>query len=119
MNLRHPAATWAAITPLAPIHIDCTTALMLKILDGKCRMSGEEKDVMAVVYDMVKERTGHVLDAGVHELIREARQAPDDALLMRVYEQRLLAETMISRPVMKAFKAMLRKEGILSAKDAE
>jgi hypothetical protein len=30
-----------------------------------------------------------------------------------VYEKRVLAETMISRPVMKGFKGMIRAEGLL------
>ena len=34
-------------------------------------------------------------------------------MVERIYEQRLLAETAISRPVMKAYKAMLRTAGVL------
>jgi hypothetical protein len=43
----------------------------------------------------------------------------DEAMVERIYEQRLLAETMISRPVMKAYKAMLRSSGILDEKQEE
>jgi hypothetical protein len=32
----------------------------------------------------------------------------------QVYEQRVLAETMISRPVMKGFKALLRERGLFA-----
>ena len=31
-----------------------------------------------------------------------------------IYERRVLAETAISRPVMKAFKAMIRAEGLFA-----
>lgn len=38
-----------------------------------------------------------------------------DGMRSRVYETRVLAETMISRPVMKGFKARLRRDGVLPA----
>lgn len=112
-----PAARWAAQNLFDPVHIDCTTAVMLKILDGKCKMGEGEKAVMAVLYDAVKNRPGKLLPPEIHILIATARAAEDDALVMAVYEQRLLAETMISRPVMKAYKAMLRREGILDSRN--
>ncbi len=110
----HPAAVWAARTVFDPVQIDCTTAVMLKILDGKCRMFEAEKRAVAAVYAIVHKQPGRLLDAGVHALIRQAQAAPADAaLLERVYEQRVLAETAISRPVMKAYKAWLRAEGVI------
>jgi hypothetical protein len=108
-----PVAAWAEQAELDPVHVDCATAVMLKILDGKCKMNAREKAVMAVIYEVVKDRPGKLLDPAVHALIAEARAEPGDGILERVYEQRLLAETMISRPVMKGFKAMLRQEGII------
>lgn len=109
----HPAALWAAQTQLEPIHIDCTTAVMLKILDGKCKMNPLEKEVMAIVYDVVKDRPMQLLDSGIHELIAVARADPAETILHDVYEQRMYAEQRISRPVMKAYKAMLRQAGII------
>ena len=29
---------WVLEHPLSPAHVDCATAVMLKILDGKCKM---------------------------------------------------------------------------------
>jgi hypothetical protein len=107
------AATWARNWNAEPIHVDCTTTVMLKILDGKCKMNSEEKQVIAVIYDVIKHLPGKLLDDSVHQLIAEARLKPDEKILEEVYEQRLYAEQMISRPIMKAYKAMLRKEGIL------
>jgi hypothetical protein len=104
------------LPPLRPIEVDCATAVMLKILDGKCKMPRGEKAVMEGLYDAVKERRGELLDAGLHAVIGTARAGMDDELRERIYEQRLYAETMISRPVMKAFKAMLRREGVLPEK---
>lgn len=107
------AAAWAATAHLEPREIDCATALMLKIIDGKCRMNPAEKAIMAVVYDVVKDRPGRHLGAADHVLIALARDSRDPDLLGRVYERRVLAETMISRPAMKAYKAMLREVGVL------
>lgn len=106
--------TWAAEREFDPVHIDCATALMLKILDGKCKMNEQEKQVMAVVYDVVKSRASKLLDPRVHQLIALARIELNEQLIEKIYEQRLYAEQMISRPVMKAYKAMLRQQGILA-----
>ncbi len=106
-------ARWALTHPLAPIHVDCATAVMLKILDEKCKMRTEEKRVMELLYDEVKTQPGRLLDAALHLLITQAREHPDEATKNIIYEKRLLAETAISRPVMKGFKAMIRQEGLL------
>ncbi len=115
MTPEHVAA-WAATHALSPIHIDCAVTVMLKILDGKCKMPAQEKVVMALLYDRIKHLPGQLLEQGVHELIESARNADDEALKNLIYEKRLLAETAISRPVMKGFKAMIRAEGLLPAK---
>jgi hypothetical protein len=112
MNLQSVAA-WVEANKLEPIDIDCTSAVMLKILEGKCKMNADEKAVMAMLYNAVKDRPGKLLGRDIHQLITTARTQPDEAILEQVYEQRLYAEQMISRPVMKAFKAMLRQNGLL------
>lgn len=114
MTARH-VTTWAHRHPLSPVHVDCATAVMLKILDGKCKMSHEEKVYMALLYNLVKHRPGVLLGDEVHRMIADAYRHLDDAMRERIYEQRVLAETMISRPVMKGFKAMLREEGLFQA----
>jgi hypothetical protein len=114
---RDRVARWVETHPLEPIHVDCATAVMLKILDGKCKMRETEKVVMALLYDEVKTCPGRLLDGAVHALIAAARGSPDEALRNLVYEKRVLAETAISRPVMKGFKAMIRREGLLDGAD--
>lgn len=114
-ELARHAAAWAAAADLAPREIDCTIALMLKIIDGKCRMDAGDKAVMAVVYDAVRDRPGLQLGEAEHQLIAQTRQGADEHQRMAVYERRVLAETMISRPVMKAWKARLREAGVLAA----
>ncbi len=107
-------ATWAQTAVLSPLDVDCAVTLMLKIIDGKCRMDGPEKAAMAVIYDVVQAWPGERLDPSLRALIEETRHGvPDEAARMAVYEQRLLAETRLSRPVMKAYKARLRAEGVL------
>ena len=105
--------SWLEKNPLQPVHIDCTTTVMLKILDGKCKMNDDEKSVVALLYNIVKDRPGELLGQDIHQLINVARTKPDDDVLELVYEQRLYAEQMISRPVMKAYKAMLRHHGLI------
>ena len=116
-DFRHSA--WALQNLRDPTHIDCVTTVMLKILDGKCKMGEPEKAVMTVLYDLVKDRPGRLLGPDVHELITTARSCGEESMVMVVYEQRLLAETMISRPVMKAFKALLRRQGILGSQEGD
>jgi len=113
MNPQHPAARWAEQHLADPVHIDCTTTVMLKILDGKCKMNEDDKAVITILYDAVKDRTGRLFGAEYHALIAQARQKMDETMTMFIYEKRLLAETMLSRPVMKAYKAWLREQGIL------
>lgn len=51
---------------------------------------------------------------GPWAVIAGARGPLDDALRERIYEQRVLAESMISRPVMKGFKAQIRAQGLFA-----
>jgi hypothetical protein len=110
---------WAAAAALSPIELDCVTAVQLKILDGKCKMNPAEKAVMARIYDVTKTRPGKLLGDDVHRLIAAAYRDAGESMKMRVYEQRLYAETMIGRPTMKAFKAMLRTEGLIGIPNSE
>jgi hypothetical protein len=112
-------ARWVQAHPLSPIHVDCAVTVMLKILDGKCKMRAAEKHVMEWLYDEVKNQSGLLLDTPVHGLIQQARANLDEAMKNIIYENRLLAETAISRPVMKAFKAMIRQEGLLDDTESD
>ena len=115
MDSHQQIADWARTAVLSPLDVDCVVTLMLKIIDGKCRMADPEKAAMAVIYDVVRGRPGERLDPSLRALIAETRDGvPDEARRMAVYAQRLLAETQLSRPVMKAWKARLRAEGVLS-----
>ena len=107
-------AAWVARHPLVAEHVDCATAVMLKILDGKCKMNSDEKQVMRHLYHAVKQQPGVLLGDDMHALIANADNAADEAMRDTIYEYRVLAETMISRPVMKGFKALIRQQGLFA-----
>jgi hypothetical protein len=107
---------WLLSHPPTPLQIDCVVTIMLKILDGKCKMPEAEKVVITLVYDRVKLQSGELFTGEIHHLIARARvQHDNEALKMQIYEMRLLAETQLSRPVMKKFKAYIREQGLLTA----
>lgn len=106
-------AQWVRQHPLSPLEVDCVVAVMLKILDGKCKMPAQEKQRMTQLYDTVCHEPHARLSAEIHTLIAVARADLNEAMGQQIYEQRVLAETIISRPVMKAFKARLRMQGLL------
>ncbi|SMF28350.1 hypothetical protein SAMN02745866_01817 [Alteromonadaceae bacterium Bs31] len=105
-------AEWLCKNPLSTIEIDCCITVKLKILDGKCKMSREDKRFMAALYEATKHRESQVFQNDIHRFIAAVGQERDEAQCMAVYEKRLMAETMISRPVMKAFKARIRTAGL-------
>lgn len=113
MSAAH-VARWVQTHALTASDIDCITTVMLKILDGKCKMGNVEKIVMAQLYDAVQHSDGERFGGDYHRLIASARAAAGEELKNRIYEQRVLAETVLSRPVMKAFKAMIREQGLFA-----
>lgn len=106
---------WLTHTPLSATEVDCATTVMLKILDGKCKMKPVEKQVMERLYDAVKHQPGVLFHADMHSFIAYARAHLSEDLKLRIYEKRVLAETELSRPVMKAFKARIRAAGLFAA----
>ena len=111
--------TWLTRNPLTPEQVDCATAVMLKILDGKCKMNAAEKPIMRALYHAVKQQPGRRLSDDLHRTIAAAEQSCNDEFRERIYEQRVLAETIISRPVMKAFKRQIRDQGLFTVVAAE
>jgi len=105
-------AHWVRTHPLSPSDVDCAITVMLKILDGKCKMAPEEKQVMAWLYDAVLGLPTQRFGADEHALVARGRSMLDEPMREQIYERRVLAESMISRPVMKAFKAMIRAQGL-------
>ena len=109
-NTQHPAAEWADKTVLSPSQIDCTTAIMLKILDYKCKMSYEAQEALIAIYQVVKTREAALFDAEIHALITQAEQQPTEHVVQQIHELRVYAEQTIPKPVMKAYKQFLREQ---------
>lgn len=76
-------------------------------------MIPDEKAFMADLYDQIKHLNVALLPADIHQLIAQAREGMDEEMIESLYEQRLYAEQMITRPTMKGFKSRLRDEGFL------
>jgi len=106
---------WLRQHPLSRIEVDCATTVMLKIMDGKCKMIPEEKRVMTLLYDAVKHLPGELFTGeNIHAFIDSVRASSNEDIRMEIYEKRLMAETMLSRPLMKQFKARIRRQGLFS-----
>lgn len=110
MDGPHPAARWAANTPLDSLQVDCVTAEMLKILDHKCEMPPEEQIALMAVYSVVKERRNCLLlDDSIHDVIEHALRYGDIASSERIHNLRLYAEQEIPKVVMHHFMRYLRE----------
>ena len=105
----HPAAQWAVLAGFTPEQVDCTTAVVLKILDNKCKMLPGEKLAVMAVYDAVRHLGAPLFDRAVHDAIRAARQEPGTLTLEAIHPLRVHAEAAIPKPVMKRYKAFLRE----------
>ncbi len=104
----HPATAWAQSITFDASQVDCTTTVVLKILDNKCKMLPGEKAAVMCIYDVVKLQPGKLFDEEAHATISKARMQSDEATLHQIHELRAYAEVNIPKPVMKAYKAMLR-----------
>jgi len=104
----HPAAQWAIQSAFTPEQVDCTTAVVLKILDNKCKMLPGEKLAVMAIYDIVRHLAAPLFDPTVHDAIRAARQQPGTQMLAAIHPLRVQAEAAIPKPVMKRYKAFLR-----------
>jgi hypothetical protein len=107
VTLQHPAAKWAMETAFEISQLDCITTIMLKILDGKCKMEEADKNALSAVYDVVKSCLGHNVDGSTHALIATHRSNPSEASSEQIHVWREQAEASIQKPIMKAFKQFL------------
>ena len=110
LNMRvHPAAEWALSSNFGPVEVDCTTAVVLKILDNKCKMLPGEKSAVLAIYDAVKWMPSSLFDVEVHQHISQARDNRDETILPIIHKLRIQAENNIPKPVMTHYKALLRE----------
>lgn len=104
------SAQWARQRSLSAEQIDCTTAVVLKILDGKCKMGATDAEAVIGLYHTLDTRAGALFDSEVHRLIALALHEMEVELVEPIHQLRLQAESLIPKPVMKRYKAMLRNE---------
>ena len=104
----NPAAEWAIEACFNAEQVDCTTAVVLKILDNKCKMLPGEKAAVLAIYDVVMRMPAPLFDEAVHAAIADARENPDSMVLDAIHQFRIRAEAEIPKPVMKRYKAFLR-----------
>lgn len=107
MATKEQIASWANDTGFTASDIDCTTAVVLKILDQKCKMESIAMHAVIMLYDIVKTHTGKILGPEVHKTIQMARSQPTDEVMLNIHTLRVHAESVIDKPVMKAYKQML------------
>jgi hypothetical protein len=88
---------------------DCAITVALKIADDSCKMDAYEKEVFMRLYRSLGEEESTLFTIEVHGLIDEAVDAPSAFLFAKVKAEREAAMEAITRPNMKAFKAMVRK----------
>ena len=104
----HPVTQWAMEMTFDATQVDCTTTVVLKILDNKCKMLPGEMAAVMCIYDVVKLQPGKLFDDAAHATISQARTQPDEVTKTLIHELRIYAEANIPKPVMKAYKAVLR-----------
>jgi len=103
---------WAETAHLDSAQRDCVTAVVLKVLDAKCKMAPGQQEAMLAIYDTLGADGGGLFDQAVHQSIEQARSSPhlEASLRERIHQLRLEAEARIAKPTMKAFKVRLRRE---------
>jgi hypothetical protein len=104
----HPAAQWAVEAGFTPEQVDCTTTVVLKILDNKCKMLPGEKAAVMAIYDAVRHFPAPLFDVAAHDAIQTARLALSPTTRDTIHQLRVDAEAAIPKPVMKRYKAFLR-----------
>jgi hypothetical protein len=87
---------------------DCAITVALKITDDSCKMDDYEKSVFMALYDALPEQTSLFFDPAVFTVIAQGRKEPSARVFAQIKALREEAMASISRPKMKAFKAVVR-----------
>jgi len=98
---------WAGSNDFNLQQVDCLIALMLKILDGKCKMDADTQAIVQLIYQQAHRNRSHLFDERIHGFIDRAFEQPDLLVLRHVHALRRYAEDVIPRTVMKGFKQYL------------
>ena len=106
----HPRLrAWAESGRCTPQDRDCTTAVVLKVLDHKCQMDDASQALVVALYDRILHMPGELFADDVDALIARFRGAGEGARPEEdIHQARLDAEARLPKPVMKAYKQRLR-----------
>lgn len=69
---------------------------------------------MGALYEEIKQLPSQLF-TDVHQFIESLGDDITESKKLEIYEKRLMAETMLSRPVMKKFKAKIRQAGLFDS----
>jgi hypothetical protein len=86
---------------------DCVTAIVLKVLDEKCKMPAEKQAAIIAIYAQTRKGPGALFHPELHRLIEQVIRSRDKHSLQEIHVFRQLAEASIPKPVMKTFKTFL------------
>lgn len=106
---------WALNYEFTKQDYEYATTLTLKILDKKCKMSPEDQEIFMIVYDSMLNREDRALSSQLNSFIQKARDENNPFEVKCAYSDdihnlRVKAEESMQRPIMKAYKAMVREE---------
>ncbi len=99
-----------AVKSFTPFERDCCITVALKISDDSCKMDEYEKSIFMEFYDQLPFQESKFFHSDVYKLITQARTSPNVHIYAEVKKLREDAMDMITRPKMKAFKALARKK---------
>lgn len=103
----HAANVLTTAQQFTPEQVDCTTSVVLKILDGKCKMMFDAQQSIMAIYDVVKYQKGDKLGDSVHRAISDMLCHPSAQVIAKIHQLRIHAEAVIPKSTMKSYKAIL------------
>lgn len=106
---------WALNYNFSKQDYEYATTLTLKILDNKCKMSSEDQEIFMIVYDSMLRKEDKPLKSELNSFIQKARDEENPFEVKCAYKEdihnlRVKFEESMQRPIMKAYKTMVREE---------
>jgi hypothetical protein len=111
MNDLDSVFTWAQHNDFTQEELKYATILQLKILDEKCKMTPEDQEIFKRVYKGISAKEPSLFCQDIHQLIQKASSdelKAIDSYKDLIHTQRVAYEDQMKRPIMKAYKAMVR-----------
>ena len=100
----------AVAAGLKPIENECLITLALKITDDSCKMDAYERSVFMALYDALPHYGSTFFAPEVFDIIAEGRRHPSAQIFAKIRPLRQAGMDHLTRDVMKAFKAEVRRQ---------